>query len=96
MPDKEKDERLASFILDLHHQEKITPEIEAKFIRKYIAYAKQNIFSVLTEGAIEEIKKYYSVSRFRAYKEGKDKYLNLIKNLCKYCIKCFVRPRPTN
>ncbi len=35
------------------------------------------------ENMEDEIKKYYSVSRFRAYKEGKDKYLNLIKNLCK-------------
>lgn len=31
----------------------------------------------------EEIKKYYSISRYRAYREGKDKKLNLIKNLCK-------------
>jgi hypothetical protein len=31
----------------------------------------------------DDIKKYYSISKFRSYIEGKDKYLNLIKNICK-------------
>ncbi len=31
----------------------------------------------------EDIKKYYSISKFRSYIEGKEKYLNLIKNICK-------------
>jgi hypothetical protein len=31
----------------------------------------------------EEIKKYYSVSKFKSYINGDEKYLNLIKNICK-------------
>ena len=35
------------------------------------------------ESMDEEINKYFSLSRFRAYRDGKDKYLNLMKNLFK-------------
>lgn len=31
----------------------------------------------------EEIQKYYSVSKFKSYINGEEKYLNLIKNICK-------------
>ncbi len=59
IPDKNKDEDLASFILTLHREEKKEGDIETKMLRKYIAYARQQVFPALTEGAIEEIKSYY-------------------------------------
>lgn len=61
VPDKDKDENMAKFILTLHKKSQNEDEIEVntKFLRKYIAYAKQNIFPKLTEEAIVEIKKYY-------------------------------------
>jgi hypothetical protein len=32
----------------------------------------------------EDIRHYYCISKFRSYSEGKDKYLNLIRNICKH------------
>jgi replicative DNA helicase Mcm len=60
MPDKTKDEKLASFILSLHKEEGgqegiIKPEM----IKKYVAYARQRIFPKLTEPAMIELKDYY-------------------------------------
>lgn len=37
----------------------IVPPIETEFLRKYIAYAKRNIFPVMTNEAIENLKNYY-------------------------------------
>ena len=37
----------------------VKPVFEPEFLRKYIAYAKRNVFPVLTEEAIETIKNYY-------------------------------------
>jgi len=77
-PDKEKDENLASHVLEVHkygemlsHEpdldiEKIKPDIEPEFLRKYIAYAKRKIFPVLTEEAIEKIKNYYVEMRIKS------------------------------
>ncbi len=59
LPSTEKDEEMASFILNLHQDKIVDAELETPLLRKYLAYSKQNIFPVLTEGAIEEIKKYY-------------------------------------
>lgn len=70
MPDKEKDDRLASFILELHHKEKEEPEVPTKLLRKYIAYARQHIHPILTDGAIEEIKSYYLKMRGSGTEEG--------------------------
>lgn len=60
LPNKERDETMAKFILDLH-QSSISqpPEINSNLLRKYIAYAKQKIFPKLTDGAIEVIKSHY-------------------------------------
>lgn len=60
LPDEAKDNKLASFVLNLHQN--ILPnnvEIDTELLRKYIAYAKQNFRPALSEGAIKEIKKYY-------------------------------------
>jgi replicative DNA helicase Mcm len=39
--------------------EKITPDLEPEFLRKYVAYAKRNVYPVLDDDAIEIIKEYY-------------------------------------
>ncbi len=60
LPDAKKDERMASFILNLHQNPDIEEtELETPFLRKYIAYARQNIMPKLTDAAIDEIKSYY-------------------------------------
>lgn len=60
LPEREKDEQLASFILKLH-QEADQPEgsLEAEFLRKYVSYAKTRCFPRLSNEALEEIKEYY-------------------------------------
>lgn len=77
-PDKERDNEMAGHILEVHkygamfsHDEqvemdKITPAIPPDFMRKYIAYAKRNVFPVLSEEAIERIKNYYVDMRAKA------------------------------
>ena len=45
--------------MEEHKQEVIRDVIDTKFLRKYIAYAKQKIKPVLTDEAIEEIKDFY-------------------------------------
>ena len=65
---------MASFILHLHKDPTgDVPEIETRLIRKYIAYAKQNIAPELTDAAIEEIKAYYLKMRFKGMTEGEVK-----------------------
>jgi len=60
LPDREKDEQLASFILKLHHEGKAREGIiDAEFMRKYISYAKQRIKPQISDEAMEEIKAYY-------------------------------------
>ncbi|MFT4303298.1 MAG: minichromosome maintenance protein MCM [Candidatus Woesearchaeota archaeon] len=61
LPDEKKDDRLASFILKVHQNptnNDSTP-FETEFLRKYVAYVRQNVFPQLTDSAIEELKKYY-------------------------------------
>ncbi|MFH1510862.1 MAG: LAGLIDADG family homing endonuclease [Candidatus Woesearchaeota archaeon] len=71
LPDQQKDDSMASFILDLHQNpEGQQPQIDTKLLRKYIAYAKQHIKPQLTEGAIEEIKAYYLKMRASGATEG--------------------------
>jgi len=60
IPNKERDEKIATHVLTLQKLGgKIEAEIPNKLLRKYIAYAKQNVKPVLTDGAVEEIKKFY-------------------------------------
>ncbi|MCD6463967.1 minichromosome maintenance protein MCM [Candidatus Woesearchaeota archaeon] len=60
LPNKDKDEAMASFILKLHKDSTtLKPEIDTKLLRKYIAYARQKIKPKLTDAALEEIKQYY-------------------------------------
>jgi replicative DNA helicase Mcm len=69
LPDKTKDEKLASFILSLHKESSgqegiISPDM----IKKYIAYARQHCYPKLTESAIVELKDYYV--KMRGGEEG--------------------------
>lgn len=60
VPEEFKDEKLASFILNLHQgQNTLKTELEGDFLKKYIAYARQNCFPILTNEAIDELKSYY-------------------------------------
>lgn len=62
LPDPTRDDKMAGFILNLHRGRKAAKDddvLETDFIRKYIAYAKQNYQPELTDEALEEIKKYY-------------------------------------
>ncbi len=60
LPDREKDEQLASFLLKLHQEAgEREGEIDRELLRKYISYAKQRIKPKLTQEALTEIKQYY-------------------------------------
>jgi len=59
LPDRTKDEAIASHVLMEHKKENKKIIIERNLFRKYIAYAKQNIKPELTTEATDEIKKFY-------------------------------------
>lgn len=60
LPDEKKDGQLATHILNLQQNPEIKQqEIDTELLKKYIGYAKRKINPKLTDGAIEEIKKYY-------------------------------------
>ncbi len=60
VPNKERDERIASHVLRSQKDIELTkPEISSEFLKKYMAYIKQNIKPELTDAAINEIKKFY-------------------------------------
>ncbi len=61
MPDPVDDERLAAFVLSLHKNPNVEEkqEIETDMIKKYVSYARQKMIPKLSDGALEEIKKYY-------------------------------------
>ncbi|PIN79610.1 AAA family ATPase [Candidatus Woesearchaeota archaeon CG10_big_fil_rev_8_21_14_0_10_34_8] len=60
IPDREKDEALAEFILRLHkdHGTQAVP-IDTDMLRKYFIYARQLVIPKLTEEALNELKEYY-------------------------------------
>ncbi|MBW3012390.1 minichromosome maintenance protein MCM [Candidatus Woesearchaeota archaeon] len=62
LPDKTKDTAMSKFILKLHQnkaEDKLVVDIDTGLLRKYVAYARQNVFPVLTDTAITEIQSYY-------------------------------------
>lgn len=59
LPDPESDKRMAKHILNLHKNPEVKSVIDDKLLRKYFAYAKQNVKPELTEEALEEIQNYY-------------------------------------
>ena len=64
LPNREKDERTAAFILHLHQNpEKGTSEIPTEILKKYFAYIRQHIQPRMSDEAIEELKDYYITMR---------------------------------
>ncbi len=59
MPDKDKDEAIASHVLSEHTRQDKKSPLSRDLFRKYVAYSKQKISPSLTEEAIKEIKKFY-------------------------------------
>ncbi len=71
LPDENRDEKMASHILNLHQSPDIDePEISTDLLRRYISYARQHITPVLTDGALKEIKDYYLKMRATVSGEG--------------------------
>jgi replicative DNA helicase Mcm len=71
LPNKIKDERTADFILQLHQKASGgATEIRTEFLKKYIAYARQNYNPSLTDEALLEIKEYYVKMRSTGDEEG--------------------------
>lgn len=70
LPDPTKDEKMASFILDLHQNNVEPPPVDTKLLRKYVAYARQNIFPKLSDSAVQELKEYYIKMRASAAGHG--------------------------
>ena len=74
IPNKAKDERTADFILQLHKKASGgEADITTEFFKKYVAYARQHIFPMLTDAALEEIKEYYVKMRSTGEGEGEFK-----------------------
>lgn len=71
IPSKEIDEKIALHVLEESlKKETYESEINVDFLRKYIAYAKQNIHPTLTKSAVEEIKAFYVGLRNAYTSEG--------------------------
>ena len=51
-------------------QKRITPEIEQDLLKKYISFARQNIFPVLSTEAMDAIQEFYINLRDQGRKEG--------------------------
>ncbi|MBU2562532.1 MAG: minichromosome maintenance protein MCM [Nanoarchaeota archaeon] len=59
IPNREKDLRIATHVLQEHKKQGEDMTIHRDLFRKYVAYAKQRINPVLSDEAIAEIKKFY-------------------------------------
>ncbi len=60
LPSREKDEKMASFILSLHKSpERAKGDIDSDVLKKYFMYIRKKAVPDLTDEAIDEIKKYY-------------------------------------
>jgi replicative DNA helicase Mcm len=59
LPNKEKDELIATHVL--HEHQKMGEEmlISKELLRKYVAYAKQRIKPILSDESVDEIKRFY-------------------------------------
>ncbi len=59
LPDKQKDEKIATHVLNEHSKEAKEMLIPRDLFRKYVAYAKQRIHPELSDEAVKELKKFY-------------------------------------
>jgi replicative DNA helicase Mcm len=71
VPDKEQDDRLAKFVLNLHRNsiEKKNVPLDTDILRKYVAYARQNCRPRLSDEAMEKIRSYYVKMRLSGSEE---------------------------
>ncbi len=72
LPNRSQDEAIATHVLEEHSQHVIRDTIEPRFMRKYIAYARQKIKPKLTTQAIDEIKEFYITLRNRTVKSDSE------------------------
>lgn len=64
LPNREKDEKMASFILSSHKEPEIVlSKIPTDLLKKYFGYIRQKIVPKITDEAIDEIKQYYIMMR---------------------------------
>ena len=64
IPNKDKDDKIASHVLDLHQNVQMAePDIPIEMMKKYVSYVRQKCIPKLTQGAIEEIKDFYVTLR---------------------------------
>jgi replicative DNA helicase Mcm len=71
LPNKDQDEKLAGFVLNLHQTSDAGKcDIETDTLKKYIAYARRSCIPKLTDSALEEIKSYYVKMRNSGGDEG--------------------------
>ena len=64
LPSREKDEKTASFILELHQSpEKSVAKVSSELLKKYFAYVRKRIKPDISDEAINEIKDYYVTMR---------------------------------
>ena len=59
IPERIRDEAIATHVLLEHRASGEKPPIDQELFKKYIAYSKQKVFPKLTDKAVEEIKKFY-------------------------------------
>ncbi len=60
LPNREKDEKVASFILNLHKDPSLAESaVPTTLIKKYFSYVRQKINPKISDAAIEELKEYY-------------------------------------
>jgi replicative DNA helicase Mcm len=59
LPDRNKDEKIASHVLKEHQKDTKEVLIDSTLLRKYVAYAKQKVNPILSTDAVEELKKFY-------------------------------------
>jgi len=59
IPDKKKDEKIATHVLKEHQYEMPDVLVDVPLFRKYVAYAKQRIVPQLSNEAVEELKRFY-------------------------------------
>ena len=71
MPNREKDEKVASFILALHKDpDKVGGTISTELLKKYFSYVRQKINPKMTDAAIDELKQYYISMRNSGQSDG--------------------------
>lgn len=71
LPDTEKDEKLATFVLNLHSKGGTEEtEIPPILFKKYVAYARTQVYPQITEEAMDEMKEYYVKMRGSGKGEG--------------------------